>query len=62
MYMYLKLGFTNMDNERFLKELINEYHDLSVYHDNLTSKAHGVLRQMKDVLKQMKELEDDEIR
>jgi len=51
-----------MDNERFLKELINEYHDLSVYHDNLTSKSHVVLTQMKDVLRQMKELEDDEIR
>jgi len=60
--MYLKLGFTNMDNERFLKELINEYHELSLYHNNLTSKSRVVLTQMKDVLRQMKELEDDEIR
>lgn len=52
----------DVNKERRLKDLIDEYHKEKLYYDNLVSKSAHVLKNMKDILDQMKEFEDDEIR
>ena len=51
-----------MDKERHMQDLIEEYHEQKLYYDNLKSKGDVVLRNMNEILEQMKEIEDDEIR
>lgn len=51
-----------MDRERHMQDLLNEYEVAKLYHDNLMSKAGVQLRLMKSILKEMQDLEGDEIR
>lgn len=51
-----------MDKERHLMDLISEFHKEKMYHDTLLSKAASVSKNMKEILIQMEDIEDDEIR